>query len=74
MTDLTYQKSLMQVRKGLDLTDTAVNLLHGRRVTPSKEKDACQVVGTLEINKVAGNFHITAGDASHSLTTLTVNS
>lgn len=28
---------------------------------PSKEKDACQVVGTLEINKVAGNFHITAG-------------
>ncbi|KAK8386360.1 hypothetical protein O3P69_010790 [Scylla paramamosain] len=32
-----------------------------RRVTPSKEKDACHVVGTLEINKVAGNFHITAG-------------
>lgn len=32
-----------------------------RRVTPNKEKDACQVVGTLEINKVAGNFHITAG-------------
>lgn len=32
-----------------------------RRIFPSKEKDACQVVGTLEINKVAGNFHITAG-------------
>ncbi|MPC18344.1 Endoplasmic reticulum-Golgi intermediate compartment protein 2 [Portunus trituberculatus] len=32
-----------------------------RRVMPNKEKDACQVMGTLEINKVAGNFHITAG-------------
>ncbi|KAG0726757.1 Endoplasmic reticulum-Golgi intermediate compartment protein 2 [Chionoecetes opilio] len=32
-----------------------------RRVMPGREKDACQVTGTLEINKVAGNFHITAG-------------
>ncbi|XP_071543328.1 endoplasmic reticulum-Golgi intermediate compartment protein 2 isoform X3 [Panulirus ornatus] len=32
-----------------------------RRIYPEKEKDACQVYGTLEINKVAGNFHITAG-------------
>lgn len=37
-----------------------------RRIFPNKEKDACQVVGTLEINKVAGNFHITAGESSSS--------
>lgn len=32
-----------------------------RRSFPDKEKDACQLHGSLEINKVAGNFHITAG-------------
>ncbi|XP_063598074.1 endoplasmic reticulum-Golgi intermediate compartment protein 2-like [Penaeus indicus] len=32
-----------------------------RRRFPQKEKDACRIYGHLGINKVAGNFHITAG-------------
>ncbi|XP_053384719.1 endoplasmic reticulum-Golgi intermediate compartment protein 2-like isoform X2 [Mercenaria mercenaria] len=32
-----------------------------REVEPSGPPDACRVHGTLEVNKVAGNFHITAG-------------
>lgn len=32
-----------------------------REVEPTGPLDACRVHGTLEVNKVAGNFHITAG-------------
>ncbi|XP_063236945.1 endoplasmic reticulum-Golgi intermediate compartment protein 2 [Bacillus rossius redtenbacheri] len=32
-----------------------------RTAVPSHEPDACRVYGTLTLNKVAGNFHITAG-------------
>lgn len=32
-----------------------------RRVIPERSKDGCRVHGSLGINKVAGNFHITAG-------------
>lgn len=35
-----------------------------RSVTPSTPSDACRIFGSLILNKVAGNFHITAG---HSL-------
>uniref|UniRef100_A0A1W7RAJ2 Endoplasmic reticulum-Golgi intermediate compartment protein 2 n=1 Tax=Hadrurus spadix TaxID=141984 RepID=A0A1W7RAJ2_9SCOR len=40
------------------------NLLRGlpsREKTTNKEPDACRLYGTLVVNKVAGNFHITAG-------------
>ena len=33
-------------------------------MTPSTPSDACRIFGSLILNKVAGNFHITAG---HSL-------
>ena len=32
-----------------------------RRVQPNHAHDACRVHGTLTLNKVAGNFHVTAG-------------
>lgn len=32
-----------------------------RRVAPTHAKDACRVHGMLTLNKVAGNFHVTAG-------------
>ncbi|CAH1113292.1 unnamed protein product [Psylliodes chrysocephalus] len=32
---------------------------------PNKPHDACRVYGTLVLNKVAGNFHITAGKSLH---------
>ena len=32
-----------------------------RRVQPQIEHNACRVHGTLTLNKVAGNFHVTAG-------------
>lgn len=32
-----------------------------RRVNPNKQFDACRIYGSLILNKVAGNFHITAG-------------
>ena len=32
-----------------------------RRSTPEEPHDACRVHGSLTLNKVAGNFHITAG-------------
>ena len=32
-----------------------------RRVKPATVKDACRVHGSLTLNKVAGNFHVTAG-------------
>uniref|UniRef100_T1JCT3 Endoplasmic reticulum vesicle transporter C-terminal domain-containing protein n=1 Tax=Strigamia maritima TaxID=126957 RepID=T1JCT3_STRMM len=32
-----------------------------REVQPDREHDACRLHGTLFVNKVAGNFHITAG-------------
>ncbi|TRY72158.1 hypothetical protein TCAL_00252 [Tigriopus californicus] len=32
-----------------------------RRSTPEEPHDACRVHGSLSLNKVAGNFHITAG-------------
>ncbi|KAK3101961.1 hypothetical protein FSP39_007659 [Pinctada imbricata] len=32
-----------------------------REVESNKQPDACRVHGSLEVNKVAGNFHITAG-------------
>lgn len=32
-----------------------------RRVKPNKPYDACRIYGSLILNKVAGNFHITAG-------------
>ena len=35
-----------------------------RSVIPSTPSDACRIFGSLILNKVAGNFHITAG---HSL-------
>ena len=32
-----------------------------RRRFPDREKDACQIKGSMVLNKVAGNLHITAG-------------
>lgn len=32
-----------------------------RAVKPNKPYDACRIYGSLILNKVAGNFHITAG-------------
>ena len=32
-----------------------------RRLKPSQPHDACRVYGALTLNKVAGNFHVTAG-------------
>ena len=32
-----------------------------RRVEPAVAHDACRVHGVLTLNKVAGNFHVTAG-------------
>jgi len=32
-----------------------------RRVKPNRAQDACRVHGSLTLNKVAGNFHVTAG-------------
>ena len=34
-----------------------------RRVKPASAPDACRVHGSLTLNKVAGNFHVTAGKA-----------
>lgn len=36
-----------------------------RKVEPSRKKDACRLHGTLTLNKVSGNFHITAGKSLH---------
>lgn len=43
---------------------TAYNLPE-RSVKPNKPMDACRVHGTLTLNKVAGNFHITGGKSLH---------
>lgn len=43
---------------------TAYNLPE-RSIKPSKPFDACRVHGSLTLNKVAGNFHITAGKSIH---------
>lgn len=32
-----------------------------RRLTPEEPHDACRIHGSLTLNKVAGNFHVTAG-------------
>jgi len=32
-----------------------------RKITPQSKPDACRVHGSLTLNKVAGNFHVTAG-------------
>ena len=57
--------------KGLQYpTSKTVSVLNGlkkayflfdREDNPEGENDACRVHGSLEVNKVAGNFHITAG-------------
>lgn len=36
-----------------------------RSLRPVESYDACRVHGTLTVNKVAGNFHITAGKSIH---------
>lgn len=43
---------------------TAYNLPE-RTIKPNKPFDACRVHGSLTLNKVAGNFHITAGKSIH---------
>lgn len=43
---------------------TAYNLPE-RSIAPNKPFDACRVHGTLTLNKVAGNFHITGGKSIH---------
>lgn len=43
---------------------TAYNLPE-RTIKPNKPYDACRVHGSLTLNKVAGNFHITAGKSIH---------
>nr|CAD7568271.1 unnamed protein product [Timema californicum] len=47
------------------LWKTGQNTLFGelpkRSVIPNRDPDACRVFGSLTLNKVAGNFHITAG-------------
>lgn len=43
---------------------TAYNLPERTR-KPDKPFDACRVHGSLTLNKVAGNFHITAGKSIH---------
>ncbi|XP_045462210.1 endoplasmic reticulum-Golgi intermediate compartment protein 2 isoform X2 [Harmonia axyridis] len=40
---------------------TLVNSLPPRSIVPDRPYDACRIYGNLEINKVSGNFHITAG-------------
>lgn len=35
-------------------------LLH-REDVPEGQPDACRIHGSLEVSKVAGNFHVTAG-------------
>ncbi|XP_026474139.1 endoplasmic reticulum-Golgi intermediate compartment protein 2-like [Ctenocephalides felis] len=41
-----------------------LNMPH-RSVIPDRPKDACRIYGSLTLNKVAGNFHITAGKSLH---------
>ncbi|RWS15950.1 endoplasmic reticulum-Golgi intermediate compartment protein 2-like protein [Dinothrombium tinctorium] len=46
--------------------DTRNQFVYGRpipprNILPDKEPDACRIHGTLIVNKVAGNFHITVG-------------
>lgn len=36
-----------------------------RQQRPERPFDACRIVGELQLNKVAGNFHITAGKSLH---------
>lgn len=36
-----------------------------RKTKPNKKPDACRLHGVLTLNKVAGNFHITAGKSLH---------
>lgn len=36
-----------------------------RTIKPNRKKDACRLHGTLTLNKVSGNFHITAGKSLH---------
>lgn len=36
-----------------------------RKIKPKRKKDACRLHGTLTLNKVSGNFHITAGKSLH---------
>ncbi|XP_031637367.1 endoplasmic reticulum-Golgi intermediate compartment protein 2 [Contarinia nasturtii] len=43
---------------------TAYNLPE-RTIKPNKPFDACRVHGSLTLNKVAGNFHITGGKSIH---------
>ena len=39
-----------------------------RKFVPDAEHDACRIHGTLALNKVEGNFHVTAGkNRSHLL-------
>ncbi|XP_015603691.1 endoplasmic reticulum-Golgi intermediate compartment protein 2 [Cephus cinctus] len=40
---------------------TLFSEMPNRTITPSYPTDSCRVYGTLEVHKVAGNFHITAG-------------
>lgn len=36
-----------------------------RKVSPKRPHDACRIHGSLTLNKVSGNFHITAGRSLH---------
>lgn len=36
-----------------------------RTIKPNRKKDACRLHGILTLNKVSGNFHITAGKSLH---------
>lgn len=35
--------------------------LNPREIEPNRPSDACRLHGTLQLTKVAGNFHVTAG-------------
>ena len=38
-----------------------ITIIFSRRTEPSEPYDACRIHGTMSLNKVEGNFHITAG-------------
>lgn len=48
-------------RFALSFYASRLRFLFRRTFTPDRPYDACRITGELELNKVAGNFHITLG-------------
>ena len=70
--DETRRNNLAMGASGLDSLQRflraehrAATLMPERDTWPDRDPDACRVVGTIPIAKVAANFHITAGKSIH---------